>query len=795
MKIFSRRNFALLFLSIFLTSCAIVAKHQLDELYGPSKVVERTVVDESHLGPEFYRDIKPIIDNRCVVCHGCYDAPCQLKMSSFESIDRGASKDKVYVAARLVAANLTRLSVDSGTTEEWRKDGFFPVLNERVQTAEANKRAGVLYRMLKLKQDHPLPSGDILPDSFDFSLNRKQECSNIEDFGSYEKNKPLWGMPYGLPAVNHKELALLNEWLVAGAKARFPGIAPTINQLEIDRWEVFFNGSSLKQKLMSRYIYEHLFLANIYFDVTANAIGGEREFFKLVRSTTPPEQAIQIIPSRRPFDDPGGEFYYRLQRVKATVLAKQHMPYLLNPQRMERWTGLFLEPEYTVSKLPSYKPSEASNPFISFKQLPVAARYQFMLDEAQFTLMGFIKGPVCRGQVALNVINDHFWVVFVDPEAEVKYDTDEFLIAEGEELSLPAENQSTALVQASSWLGYSRKEKRYMAAKEKRFNEIFPDAGMIDLSLLWDGDGVNHNAALTVFRHFDSSTVSKGLLGDTPKTAWVIGYPLLERLHYLLVAGFDVFGNGGHQLLTRLYMDFLRMEGEYAFLRLLPKDVAEQELDYWYRGEESKVEQFLTDLHRRDYETSGINFKTSNPKKEIFELIRARFGENVIAVDRINTRPALPAKASYQRKLQQLSMVEGLPLSYLPELSVVKLTLKNGDVRLLSLVRNQAHSSISSLVGEESRFLPEEQTLTVLEDISGAYPNVFYDLEQADLTEFVERIATLSSKADYKALLNQFGVRRSNKDFWAFSDSIHETYLRRHPVEGGLLDYNRLDNR
>ena len=40
----------------------------------------------------------------------------------------------------------------------------------------------------------------------------------------------------------------------------------------------------------------------------------------------------------------------------------------------------------------------------------------------------------------------------------------------------------------------------------------------------------------------------KGLVGQQPKTAWVIDYSLLERIHYLLVAGFDVFGNVAHQL-------------------------------------------------------------------------------------------------------------------------------------------------------------------------------------------------------------------------------------------------------
>jgi hypothetical protein len=47
-----------------------------------------------------------------------------------------------------------------------------------------------------------------------------------------------------------------------------------------------------------------------------------------------------------------------------------------------------------------------------------ASRYRFMLEESRYTIMGFIKGPVCRGQVALNSIQDHFWVTFVDPENE-----------------------------------------------------------------------------------------------------------------------------------------------------------------------------------------------------------------------------------------------------------------------------------------------------------------------------------------------------------------------------------------
>ena len=64
----------------------------------------------------------------------------------------------------------------------------------------------------------------------------------------------------------------------------------------------------------------------------------------------------------------------------------------------------------------------------------------------------------------------------------------------------------------------------------------------------------------------------------------VIGYTLFERIYYLLVAGYDVFGNVGHQLNSRLYMDFMRMEGEFNFLVLLPQGIRQTTAESWYQG-------------------------------------------------------------------------------------------------------------------------------------------------------------------------------------------------------------------
>jgi hypothetical protein len=111
--------------------------------------------------------------------------------------------------------------------------------------------------------------------------------------------------------------------------------------------------------------------------------------------------------------------------------------------------------------------------------------------------------------------------------------------------------------------------------------------------------------------------VVKGLVGDPPKTAWVIGYALLERIHYLLVAGFDVYGNVGHQLLTRLYMDFMRMESEFNFLAYLPLDRRLALRDHWYQGASEEVKEHVYGrLANLDVET-GIRFQGDDPQQEL----------------------------------------------------------------------------------------------------------------------------------------------------------------------------------
>ncbi|MGF1726221.1 fatty acid cis/trans isomerase [Photobacterium nomapromontoriensis] len=784
------KQIILLFIALLLSGCAVYAGLNFDQLYGPASPRERILTSNSPLSDHYLTEIKPIIENRCVVCHACYDAPCQLKLSSAEGIDRGANKTKVYEGTRLLAANTTRMFIDAQSTQQWREKGFTAVLNEREQTPEANTQAGVMARMLQLKQNHPLPEQSVLEhDQWDFSLDRDQQCPTIEEMASYEQNYPEWGMPYGLPQISDEENATLTDWLSAGSP--MTDVAPP-NQTTLDKielWESFLNGDSLKQQLVSRYIFEHLFVSHLYFDDEKQPI-----FFNLVRSRTAPGTPIDLIATRRPFDAPDVDrVYYRFQQVRETIVDKTHMPYALSATKMARFNTLFFKPTYTVSVLPGYNPDVAANPMTAFSQLPVNSRYRFLIDNAQNTIMGFIKGPVCRGQLALNVINDRFWVFFVDPDMANTPSVDAFYTTQAHNLRLPAEHESNTLP-ITNWIAYSKQQGRFLRAKNAFLKETFKNGEHLTTNLIWDGDNKNQHASLTVFRHFDSATVTKGLVGTQPKTAWVIDYSLLERIHYLLVAGFDVYGNFGHQLVTRMYMDFLRMEGESNFLSLLPTDVRHRELADWYQGANPHLSDFLQgDINQFD-QPSGIIFKSHDQKHELFSLLKTKLAS--VQPNRFDITTAKLAPQSIAA-LQSIDQLHGTRATLFPELTFIMVEPTDPSVppQLFTLVRNSAHKNISSLFDEESNRQYENDDVTLVKGILGSYPGAFWHVKESQLPQLASHVIAVTSEQAYKSLMDEYGLRRTSPDFWSFSDKLNQNYQKNHPIEAGLLDYNRLQNR
>jgi hypothetical protein len=784
-------------LTLLLTACssseksitADQAKVEFDLLYTlPKETIS------------FKDEVQPILDNRCVVCHGCYDAPCQLKLSSAEGIHRGANKKKVYNASRLTADAPTRLFIDAMTTEEWRQKGFEPVLNEGKVNKVRNLEDSVMYRMLRQKQLYPQARTGMLSDDFDVSLDRAQTCPTLEEFDEYAAKHPKGGMPYAMPNLNRKEHTTLVHWLAQGAPMPEDEAPSKVAAKQIRQWEAFINGDSNKEKLFARYLYEHLFQAHLHFEGT-----GDREFYRLVRSNTEPGEPVQVIPTRRPYNDPAAKVYYRLIRHQGSIVAKTHMVYELSNDRMQRYKELFFDTDYKVTSLPSYESAIASNPIKTFAAIPVRSRYKFLLDDARFFIEGFIKGPVCRGQTALSVIEDQFWVVFFDPDAKIMSLDDEFLNKTADYLASPTELEDNFSLLASR-THYKKLIEKYFGTKVAAIKNNGPVSIEDAMDYIWKGDGENPNAALTIFRHLDSASVNFGFIGDYPETAWVIDYSVLERIHYLLVAGYDVYGNLGHQLNSRLYMDFLRTEGEDYFLSLLPAEKRQVIRDNWYQG-----------IRKSDKDIAGIDrwmnkefvsgYKTDNPQRELYQQLERYLGPLAGDGDYINrcTDDGCQPKASKHviradKAMQRATEMEGLIVKILPDVAFVRVNMggKPEDDIAYTMISNKAYHSVTSMFQQESlddRRDYKNDTQTVVRWLEGSYPDFFYVVEIDDIENFVQGYNAIENRQDYEQFVARYGLRRTSEDFWQHADWFNQQYAREQPRLSGIFDLNRYQNR
>ncbi|NOQ14226.1 MAG: isomerase [Methyloprofundus sp.] len=808
-KYISTKVYTILAVLMIISGCTTVYQSvkspDFEALYGPSKPKQRYLIEDTDLAQgaiSYHNDIKPILDSRCVACHACYDAPCQLKLGSTAGIDRGATKQLVYDGGRLKAIEPTRLFIDAINTQGWRDKEFYPVLNERKGSTQAALNNSLLAKLIQLKRDKPLPDTGKLADSFDLSLERTLECPTVEEFDKYKNKHPDWGMPYAMPGLSLKQEYTLMTWLQEGAKFDAQPPLSVVAVAAIKQWEHFFNRPSLKQKLVSRYIYEHLFIGHIHFKGQA-----DEEFYRMVRSTTPPGQPVNEIATLLPYDDPGvTEFYYRLRPVEATIVEKTHFVYELSKDKMQRYDELFFQADYSVTKLPSYQAEIAASPFLAFAEIPYLLRYQFLLDDAQYFVSGFIKGPVCRGQMALDSIRDRFWIAFFKPggakgQPDKAKALHNFLTKQYATLSLPGT--------AGHKLGlfgfhkYDDLAEQYLKNKDAFANHLIEEFGGFQMEDIWDGEGSNQNAALTVFRHFDSATVVTGLVGDIPLTGWVVDYPIFERLHYLLVAGFDVYSSVDHQLASRKYMDFFRMDGENNFLRFMPADQRKEMHDSWYKGISGKIASYIdTPYYSAGYET-GVNYQTTRYKKEFFNQLRQRLGKAAGDKDILNqcdeeaciSKEASSLQQDIDVFMRKLAQFKGHELDVLPEMSLVRVRTKQEHSDLVyTLLLNKSLENITFMIGEDDRRERGLDTLTVIPGFLGSYPNFFFNVQEEQLPEFIEAIKHIQSSDDKEAFYSKYGIRRTNPEIWQYVDWFNAQHKKYRGVRAGLFDLNRYHN-
>lgn len=688
----------------------------------------------------------------------------------------------------------TGLFIDAESTEEWRKKQFFSVTTSSVGNGLNDS---IMIQLLSHKMKNPKSSGEYQAEADDLTCSE-----NGKELGAYLDKHPNNGMPFGFPPLKQDEFETVAGWLVQGARGPTPSqqrelVTPRAEDARaILQWETFLNADDPKHAVTARYLYEHLFLAHLKFGTPTN------EFYEIVRSRTAPGQPLELIPSVRPYDDPGVKrVYYRFRKIHSTIVHKTHMVFDLDDAQFQRINELFIQPEWLQTPhLMGYDPLTSANPFLAFEQIPPRSRYQFLLDNAQYIIMTFIHGPVCKGQIALNVIDDHFWVMFIDPSHDLSVTYPGFLKLHADKLRMPIEKGSDLRLFSALTDEHRKAVIEFYKARQDYYT-AHHYAGL-DYDFIWKGNRAGDAPVLTVYRHFNSASVHRGVLGSMPKTLWVIDYPLLERIYYALVAGFDIYGTAGHQLAIRLYMDALRVEGESNFLDFLPPDRRPEIMQSWYKG---------VDLKTVNYYPSAlpakIAYATADPTREFIEQVVKRhlLPAAKIAFDPINYLPAgvpyprLPEKYETEKDyLQAFTALSrpGTPFfslinEYNANLAYMRIRLKSGKDIVGSIVINRWHDNVAFLLGEDGRLDPSRDSADFIPGLIGSYPNYFVDVREEDLPDFFDLLANFKNSPRDRERIATYGINRSDDRLWDTYDWFQKRFLEDEPVRGGLFDLNR----
>jgi Fatty acid cis/trans isomerase (CTI) len=138
--------------------------------------------------------IESIFNSRCIACHSCYNAPCQLNLQSYSGLARGATKLNVYDRSRPMSVAPTRLDIDGHSVSDWRARGFFDVVGGTEQART------LLMQLVGLRARHPTvqPKKPVSESNF---------CPVDGDNAELvSQSTPELGMPYGLPPLSQAEM-------------------------------------------------------------------------------------------------------------------------------------------------------------------------------------------------------------------------------------------------------------------------------------------------------------------------------------------------------------------------------------------------------------------------------------------------------------------------------------------------------------------------------------------------------------------------------------------------------------
>jgi len=843
--------------------------------------------------------VQPIFSKRCVTCHGCYEAPCQLNLQSYQGVRRGYDATPIYSMTRFESMPITQMN-DVYPLSKWRELAFLPVVanDEEPNRADHAKHwDSSLFKTFIEKGSQynqpgfPLMGKKLVKLQKDFKDSNNSQCTaTSEQFEAHFQAKNPWnvvtaekyfqetsvngkpsgaGMPFALPAVTPEEMAILNTWMQNGAQGpsekAMKHLQTPHNPEVIKKWEQFLNTGSNqgnqgnKGKQAARYIYEHTYTAYLHFDENKG------EYFRIVRVTKMADNSEGEIITKFPYQLPEGvtKFSYRLKKVTEAIVQKKMIVWRVNDKRLARLKELFLgQPWPKQVPKPQY---DSSNPFAYFAAIPAKIRARFLIENADAVIGAIVQGAVCIGSGATYGIRDHFWVWFLDPDSDISVINPKLGLSSWDILSTgrwsideqQMSNKKYAGIFGHFWNKVQGLEHDVEAVEKavkyyertSKDDELYLKGYETQLRLwlknrkglkrkglnvedIWDGrgdrtygNGINPNAWLNVTRHERSTTVQRGPEGGAPGSVWVLSFSNFERIYYNLVVNYVPYGNLAMKIGSFRIMTYTRLEAEDLAISFLPIEARKTIRHQYTKGIGWVASELFYPLWSTEWldgmpprVTGTPKLKTlyAEAKQESLNQGKSRKQAKVAAayvvahslikatknhlqkVSRYNPNAVSGKQKKWEDNIRETLMhktekEDGVQYpEYFPSIAYLKINNTQGKPWVYSMIVDRAYRS-NDIIGTESLTRePDEDLLTLYRGFVGAYPNVFFELNENQSSTFISDIKEIKSSNDWKHLVGKYGISRNSADFWPFFDWIHSFKAKHHPgvdpVMQGIVD-------
>ena len=193
----------------------------------PSQFRVGNRLEDNGVTDAFYDEVQPVLAQRCATCHGCSDSPCQLKLTSFEAVARGANEKNLfnprpfYDTPREHRLSHYRHLDDEGlvdmnwTTRLWRTAGYYSVTDGGEQS--------IMHQLLSAAHNAPIASRDLTPArdlAAEVLPSRSFQCVGDQPLSAV--NLAARAMPMGFGGVEPRRPRRAHRM----ARRRRPGTQP-----------------------------------------------------------------------------------------------------------------------------------------------------------------------------------------------------------------------------------------------------------------------------------------------------------------------------------------------------------------------------------------------------------------------------------------------------------------------------------------------------------------------------------------------------------------------------------------